>query len=141
MYRPGIAYGWTSSPEAWMTAAQMNARNGQSDDDVSFINMLLLNRNVVLRFCYRAKQQRCQRGFSLYPSRFPGVRGDKNWKTVPKWTSRVRLKAKNPLPVARSFLIRTARTTRSSEMHDSRVNARGFRPEGDDATQRATEHG
>ena len=34
-----------------MTAADMNARTGQSNDDVIFIKMFLLNRNVVLRFC------------------------------------------------------------------------------------------
>ena len=57
-----------------MTAADMNARTGQSKDDVSFIKTIfLLNRNVVLRFCCDAKQQRCHRGFPLYPECFPGV--------------------------------------------------------------------
>src|SRR5438094_8094422 len=71
MYRPGIAYGWASSPEALMSAADMNARTDQSNDDVSFIRtMFLLDRNVVLRFCCRAKQQRCQRAFPLVPAAF-----------------------------------------------------------------------
>ena len=57
-----------------MTAADMNARTGQSKDDVSFIKTIfLLNRNVVLRFCCDAKQQRCHRGFPLYPECFPDV--------------------------------------------------------------------
>ena len=54
-----------------MTAAELNVRIDQSNDDFGFIKeCFLLNRNGELRSCCGSKQQRCHSGFLRVPGAF-----------------------------------------------------------------------
>ena len=54
-----------------MTAAELNVRIDQSNDDFGFIKQcFLLNRNVELRSSCGSKQQRCHSGFLRVPGAF-----------------------------------------------------------------------
>ena len=68
-----------------MTAAELNVRVDQSNDDFGFIKQcFLLNRNVELRSCCGSKQQRCHSGFLRVPTHFLGAFEGGNRKTVLK---------------------------------------------------------
>src|SRR5262245_20887381 len=72
------------SCEETQAEQRISTRKLQRTVRVGSVIIRFTNRNVALRSCCDAKQQRCHGGFALYPSYFPRVFGGRESGDCPE---------------------------------------------------------